>query len=687
MGAAGCGGGTSADAGRTDGGAHDAEVEDASVRPDGAPRIDAGQRDGGSDPCDGMDCSALDDACNVGVCDPETGACDAVPVANGTSCDDGDSCTTDDQCTDGACGGADVDCSALTNACNTGTCNAADGSCVAMPLTGPSCDDGDACTSGDVCSAGACAGTDVDCSGLDTQCRVGTCDPTSGSCGTVDVLDGIGCDDGNPCTTGDACGGGECIGATVDCSGSSDACNTGACDPATGACVPVPVSDGTSCDDGIACTTADVCTAGVCGGSRPVRFDFETGVAHEWTFAGGSRGWATAPSRGRGGSAALANEDISDGQSAHTQLDGFFPAAGAITFWRATSTERGFDFLRFSIDGVEQAAWSGDTALNRVSFPVSAGAHVFEWRYTKDSSISSGADTVYIDDVELIGGVARTSFERGVPASFVMGGTTGWISSTTASSGTRAMQNGDIADNQTSSASVQISVPANGRVSFFRRVSSESGWDFLRFFVDGVERERVSGDRPYTQTGFPLTPGPHTLEWRYTKDGSVSSFLDTAFVDDIDLGFDSCAVTPTFPTAAANICRPSGCTTLGAIGGTRYFESGSYLEEGVRFEGVRGLSNLLLQLQMNDQTTGCAAGATHTFDVAVNGTTVGSYSITTPASGANGTINVARNLAFAPITGTGATRDQYTIRLTATSTVCAGGDSWMWVPGGSAIGL
>ena len=50
----------------------------------------------------------------------------------------------------------------------------------------------------------------------------------------------------------------------MDCSGMTDTCNVGTC--AAGACGPVPVTDGTVCDDGNALTTGDSCTGGVCAG-------------------------------------------------------------------------------------------------------------------------------------------------------------------------------------------------------------------------------------------------------------------------------------------------------------------------------------------------------------------------------------------------------------------------------------
>jgi len=34
-----------------------------------------------------------------------------------------------------------------------------------------------------------------------------------------------------------------------------------------------------------------------------------------------------------------------------------------------------------------------------VSFPVAAGMRIFEWTYSKDSSISRGSDTAWIDEI------------------------------------------------------------------------------------------------------------------------------------------------------------------------------------------------------------------------------------------------------------------------------------------------
>lgn len=72
---------------------------------------------------------------------------------------------------------------------------------------------------------------------------------------------------------------------------------------------------------------------------------------------------------------------------------------GTLTFDVQTSSEEGFDFLWLMIDEVWTGTWSGETARQSVSFPISAGEHRFTWLYAKDSSVGEGQDTAWIDTV------------------------------------------------------------------------------------------------------------------------------------------------------------------------------------------------------------------------------------------------------------------------------------------------
>lgn len=102
---------------------------------------------GSNDQCDGLgacvggtpvDCSGLDDECNVGVCDDTFDTCDTSPRSSGTACNVGLTCTAD------TCDGL-------------GSCSTATGS---FRPASTVCDDGDVGTTGDVCDgSGTCAGT------------------------------------------------------------------------------------------------------------------------------------------------------------------------------------------------------------------------------------------------------------------------------------------------------------------------------------------------------------------------------------------------------------------------------------------------------------------------------------------------------------------------------------------------
>jgi len=81
--------------------------------------------------------------------------------------------------------------------------------------------------------------------------------------------------------------------------------------------------------------------------------------------------------------------------------------------------------------------------------------------------------------------------------------------------------------------SVTLTISSPGVLSFYYRVSSEGNWDFLRFFIDGVEKNRWSGEAAWTPVTYNVAAGSHTFMWRYTKDGSYSAGSDCAWVDKI----------------------------------------------------------------------------------------------------------------------------------------------------------
>lgn len=132
---------------------------------------------------------------------------------------------------------------------------------------------------------------------------------------------------------------------------------------------------------------------------------------------------------------------------------------------------------------------------------------------------------------------AKEGFESGVFGMYpwIQGGNADWAANEAEKyAGARSAKAGGITHNQTTSFEITIYCPA-GDITFWRKVSSEGGWDFLRFYIDGNEVDTWSGEEDWDQESFAIQAGLHTFRWTYTKDGSVSNGQDTAWVDDIQI--------------------------------------------------------------------------------------------------------------------------------------------------------
>ena len=119
---------------------------------------------------------------------------------------------------------------------------------------------------------------------------------------------------------------------------------------------------------------------------------------------------------------------------------------------------------------------------------------------------------------------------------WLLEGDSNWsVSTSEAHLGLYSAQAGSIGDDQFTSLILEGDFP-EGQISFWRKVSSEDGYDCLRFYIDGMLVGEWSGDENWDQIFSAVTGGWHTFEWRYEKDGSVSRGDDTAWVDDVVLG-------------------------------------------------------------------------------------------------------------------------------------------------------
>ena len=100
------------------------------------------------------------------------------------------------------------------------------------------------------------------------------------------------------------------------------------------------------------------------------------------------------------------------------------------------------------------------------------------------------------------------------------------------SSAPGSARSGTIGDNGTTT--LKTTVQGKGTLSFKWKTSSEQNYDKLNLYVDGSLVTSISGSLGWaTYTRTITAEGSHTVEWRYTKDGSVSSGSDCGWVDDV----------------------------------------------------------------------------------------------------------------------------------------------------------
>jgi uncharacterized membrane protein len=146
---------------------------------------------------------------------------------------------------------------------------------------------------------------------------------------------------------------------------------------------------------------------------------------------------------------------------------------------------------------------------------------------------TAGAYTASKNEAVAIGLILE-DFESGSFDSYpwVLSGNLPWtITSEGAYEGTYAAKSGAITHNQSSSIATTRILTAPGTLRFRYKVASESGYDFLRFYVDDNQIAQYSGTVDWTEATYELAAGTRVLRWTYSKDGSVSSGEDCAWID------------------------------------------------------------------------------------------------------------------------------------------------------------
>ena len=176
---------------------------------------------------------------------------------------------------------------------------------------------------------------------------------------------------------------------------------------------------------------------------------------------------------------------------------------------------------------------SASATFNITADATTPVGHVVEGALSTDCN-SNGNSFTYDFDINLIVGLIVEDFETGNFDQFdweTTGDADWFVTSDNSYEGTYSARSGDINDNQESTLQITLNVVAPGNISFYRKVSSESNYDFLKFYIDNQFQAEWSGEKDWEQFSYDVEAGQHTFTWTYVKDQSVSSGYDCGWVD------------------------------------------------------------------------------------------------------------------------------------------------------------
>ena len=200
----------------------------------------------------------------------------------------------------------------------------------------------------------------------------------------------------------------------------------------------------------------------------------------------------------------------------------------------ASDTDGTITQVAFYIDAAATPSYtdySSPYTWNWNSTGVSGGSHTIKAIAT-DNSSNTATSTVTITLLA----PPDEGFETGGFGTFAWNNSSAspWsVQTADKFSGTYAAKSGVIDHSGSTTLSLPMTVSSAGNISFYQKISSESGYDYLRFYIDGVEQGSWSGAGSWSAQSYAVAAGTRTFTWTYSKDGSVASGSDCAFLDHI----------------------------------------------------------------------------------------------------------------------------------------------------------
>jgi subtilisin family serine protease len=128
--------------------------------------------------------------------------------------------------------------------------------------------------------------------------------------------------------------------------------------------------------------------------------DFENGFQDFPWRGDGSAAWTIDSSRAYSGLYSARSGPIGNLGVTGLSLDFYVSGASDLSFRCMVSSEQGYDFLNFYLDGELLRSWSGEVPWTLFTVEVPRGYHNFRWEYARDPAFAEGFDAAWIDLIE-----------------------------------------------------------------------------------------------------------------------------------------------------------------------------------------------------------------------------------------------------------------------------------------------
>jgi uncharacterized repeat protein (TIGR01451 family) len=162
---------------------------------------------------------------------------------------------------------------------------------------------------------------------------------------------------------------------------------------------------------------------------------------------------------------------------------------------------------------------------------------MFGYAYEMPTAVYSGK-YITIDSYAVSIGTLTEDFETGDLTKFDWENNsfTSWsVVPNEAYEGLYCAKSASITDMSSSVLKITLDIKVDSDISFYKRVSSETNYDFLEFYIDDKMMNSWSGEVDWSMEKYSINKGVHTLKWAYTKDVSYNSGQDCAWIDNIKL--------------------------------------------------------------------------------------------------------------------------------------------------------